>query len=87
MISRVPLDRHVPQLTKGESMKSPIENVQLKTSRSNDMLERARRYLEQASQLPAGDDKRSWLEEEAQRLISEARELTESAKKQVSKYK
>ncbi|UCH46506.1 MAG: hypothetical protein JSU95_10265 [Betaproteobacteria bacterium] len=68
-------------------MKNPIESVQLKTSRSNDMLERARRYLEDAKKLPEGDDKRLWLEEEAQRLIDEARELTESAKQQVSKYK
>lgn len=67
--------------------KMSIQSVQLKTSRSNDMLERARRYIEQAKDLPEGDDKRAWLEEEAQRLISEARELTEAAKEQASKYK
>ncbi len=67
--------------------KMSIQSVQLKTSRSNDILERARRYIEQAKGLPEGDDKRAWLEEEAQRLISEARELTEEAKVQASKYK
>lgn len=67
--------------------KMSIQSLQLKTSRSNDILERARRYIEQAKGLPEGDDKRSWLEEEAQRLISEARELTEEAKVQASKYK
>ena len=67
--------------------KMSIQSVQLKTSRSNDMLERARRYIQQAKELPEGDDKRAWLEEEAQRLISEARDLTEEAKEQASKYK
>ena len=67
--------------------KISIQGVQLKTSRSNDMLERARRYLEEAKNIADGNEKRVWLEEEAQRLISEARELTESAKQQAMKYK
>ena len=67
--------------------KMSIQSVQLKTSRSNDMLERARRYIEQAKELPEGDDKRAWLEEEAKRFISDARELTEAAKELASKYK
>jgi len=54
--------------------------------RSNEMLALARRYAEQAEQLPEGDDKRTWLEEEAQRLIGEARALTAEAKDQVSRY-
>jgi hypothetical protein len=49
--------------------KMSIQSVRLKTSRSNDMLDRARRYIEQAKERPEGDDKRAWLEEEAQRLI------------------
>lgn len=67
--------------------KMSIQNVKSTTSRSNDMLQLARRYIEQAETLPKKDDKRAWLEEEAQRLIGEARELTETAKKQASKFR
>lgn len=63
-----------------------VESVQSKTMRSNEMLALARRYAEQAEKLPEGDDKRKWLEEEAARLIGEARALTTEAKDQVSRY-
>jgi hypothetical protein len=62
-----------------------IENVRSMTARSNEMLELAKRYAEQAEKLPSGDDKRNWLEEEAKRLIEGARALTEQAKSEVSK--
>lgn len=68
-------------------MASQIENVRATTTRSKEMLELARNYAKQAEALPENDQKRKWLEEEAQRLITEARTLTEKAKEQVIRYK
>jgi len=62
-----------------------IKNVLSNLSRSNEKLEQARRYAKEAESLPEGDEKHKWLEEEAQRLISEARALTEEAKDQSSR--
>lgn len=64
-----------------------IESVKLKTYKSNEILNLAKRYLKQAESLDENDDKRKWLKEEATKLFQEARSLTEEAKKEVSKYK
>ena len=63
-----------------------IESVKLKTSKSNEYLGLARRYLKQAESLAEDDDKRQWLEEEANRLFSEAQNLTDQAKQTVSSF-
>ncbi len=55
--------------------------------RSNELLEIARRYAQQAVELPVEDDKRKWLEQEAARLLREARALTDEAREQVDRYK
>jgi len=60
----------------------PIEAVQSKTMRSNELLDIARRYAQQAVELPDEDDKRKWLEQEAGRLLREARALTDEAREQ-----
>ncbi|WP_126456815.1 hypothetical protein [Sulfuriflexus mobilis] len=62
-----------------------IEGLRSITSRSKEMLDLARHYAEQIESLPEGDDKRAWLEEEAKRLIQEARALTQQAKEQMTK--
>jgi hypothetical protein len=63
-----------------------IKSVKLKTSKSNEYLGLAKRYLKQAESLSEGDDKRQWLEEEANRLFNEAKELSDQAKQAVSTY-
>ncbi len=63
-----------------------IESVKLKTSKSNEYLSLAKRYLKQAESLPKGDDKRKWLEEEATSLFNDAKKLTDEAKQTVSGY-
>lgn len=68
-------------------MSNKIENVRAITTRSKEVLELARRYAKEAEALPAGDAKRQWLEEEAKRLIDEARTLTEQAKEQFTRFK
>ncbi len=54
---------------------------------SNELLDIARRYAQQAVELPDEDDKRKWLEQEAGRLLREARALTDEAREQVDRYK
>lgn len=68
-------------------MAMQLENVLTFTARSKEMLELARRYATEAEKLPAGDAKRQWLEEEARRLMNDARALTEKAKEQVIRQK
>ena len=63
-----------------------IDSVKLKTSKSNEYLSLAKRYLEQADSLPEGDEKRKWLKEEADRLFKDAQNLTNAAKQDVSRY-
>ncbi len=64
-----------------------IDEVRAKTSRSSEKLELAQQLAREAEALPEGDDKRKWLEERAQKLIDEARALTETAKQAVTKYR
>jgi len=64
-----------------------IESVRAHTLKSNGLLELARHYAEQAEVLAQNDPKRTWLEDEVQRLINEARALTEEARKQVAQRK
>lgn len=52
----------------------------LKTKQSSYLLQRAKEYIEQAESLPDGDDKRAWLEAEADKLIEEARTLSREVK-------
>lgn len=59
----------------------------VKTSKSSEKLEQARKLADEAQRLPDGDDQRKWMEERAQNLIDEARKLTEMAKQEVSKYR
>ena len=62
------------------SIRKDYEIARENASKSDYMLERARELLSQAMDLPDGDDKRNWLQEEAARLIEEAEDLTNSAK-------
>jgi hypothetical protein len=64
-----------------------IDQVRAKTSRSSEKLELAQQLAREAETLPEGDDKRKWLEERAQKLIDEARALTEIAKHEITKYR
>jgi hypothetical protein len=64
-----------------------IEKVRQKTSKSNEKLELAQQLAFEALKLPEGSDERNKLEAEAQKLIEEARELTDTAKQEISKYR
>ncbi len=64
-----------------------IEQVKAKTSKSNEMLQLARELAEEAAQLPEGSDERKWMEERAQKLVDEARVLTDTAKQAITKYR
>jgi hypothetical protein len=62
-----------------------IDDFREKTEKSKNMLEIARRYAEEAMNLPENNERRKWLEEEASRFLVEAKNLTQQVKKKVSK--
>ena len=64
-----------------------IEQVRQRTSKSNEKLELAQELAFKAIQLPEDSGERKMLETEAQKLVDEARALTESAKQVVTKYR
>jgi hypothetical protein len=64
-----------------------IEQVRAKTSKSSEKLALAQQLAKEAESLPEGDEKRRWLEEQAQKLIDDARALTETAKQDISKLR
>jgi len=64
-----------------------IDEVRAKTSKSSEKLDLAQELAKEAESLPEGDDKRKWMEERAQKLIDEARALTEIAKQAITKYR
>ena len=61
-----------------------VEDVKELTGRSDELLKRAAKYIEEAESLSETDDKRQWLMEHAESMISKAREITEVAKKSAS---
>jgi hypothetical protein len=64
-----------------------IEQVRQKTSKSNEKLALAQELAFKALQLPEDSDERKVLETQAQKLVDEARALTETAKQEVTKYR
>ena len=62
-----------------------IDDVRLKTVESKLILEQARRYAKEAEN-EAEPSKRDWLQNEVKKLFEQARELTEKAREQASKY-
>ena len=62
-----------------------IEQVRQRTSKSNEKLELAQELAFKAIQLPEDSGERKLLETEAQKLVEEARALTETAKQEISK--
>lgn len=64
-----------------------IEQVRQKTSKSNEKLALAQELAFKALQLPEDSDERKVLEAQAQKLVDEARALTETAKQEVTKYR
>jgi len=56
------------------------DSLLLKTNQSSELLRRAKKYIEQAENLPDGDDKKAWLEDEASKLIEESRSLSREVK-------
>jgi hypothetical protein len=64
-----------------------IEQVRQKTAKSNEKLELAQDLAFKALQLAEDSEERKTLEAQAQKLVDEARELTESAKQEITKYR
>jgi len=64
-----------------------FDEVREKTKQSDEKLELAQELILKALKLPEGDSERKRLEEQIQKLKNEARQLTETAKKEVSKYR
>ncbi|NIS05721.1 MAG: hypothetical protein GWN21_12460 [Gammaproteobacteria bacterium] len=64
-----------------------IEQVRQRTLESSEKLERAQELAFKAVQLPEDSDERRNLEAEAKKLVDEARELTEVAKREIAKYR
>lgn len=64
-----------------------IDDVREKTLKSKKMLELARGYAEEAMKLPENNEKRNWLEQEASKLLVEAKNLTRQAKKKFSRLR
>lgn len=64
-----------------------IEHVRQRTSKSNEKLGLAQELAFKAIQLPEDSDERMMLEAEAQKLVDEARALTESAKQEITKHR
>ena len=64
-----------------------IEQVRQKTSKSNEKLALAQELAFKALQLPEDSDERKALEAQAQKLVDEARALTETAKQEITKYR
>ena len=58
----------------------------LKTRKSAELLELAEQYAKRAEKLPEGDEKRKWLEAEANALLEEARSLTDEVLQKASKF-
>lgn len=64
-----------------------IEQVRQRTSKSNEKLELAQELAFKAVQLPEDSDERKMLEAEVERLVEQARALTESAKREIEKHR
>jgi hypothetical protein len=73
------------------SMESPTEDLKYKIKLSDDLLNRARKMLQEADGLPEESERRKWLEEQAQDLFKEAErinlEVTEQTIRLASKVK
>jgi hypothetical protein len=62
-----------------------IEKVRQKTSKSNEKLDLAQQLALEALRLPEDSNERKKLEAQAQKLVDEARELTDTAKQEISR--
>ena len=63
----------------------PID-LKIKTQKSKFLLSRAVKFAEAAQRLDENDDKRKWLEQEAEQLINEAEQLNIQVKDNVRKF-